>query len=557
MFLSCKANFYCQVKVLIRNSCLALSSYFRFENALREEGPEFADVTVPYWDTVLEARMDDSINTALFSHYLMGTGQGEAKGGIMKDGWESSTGTITRNIGTDGPLPTEEMIANVTRHTRMMAICGEDSEIDDDWEFIHNGVHRWCDGQMAILSSAVYDPIFWITHAFTDLVWELFRDNQKLAGVDPESDYPVNPTTMGAHELHIPDAEMGFADLKVIDGLSEMFTTEWYKYAPRPNCDKKRNCESKYLKCMPSKDETKRANKQQECVARTVEEVEIWEEEQKKPKPCIAPVSTNHTHKHHPPKEIMPVQNTFCMNGQSDTGQWVYVPVKLILRRPPDYKSYGSYPVERGKINKVRGDIYSPSAYSNVARHLRNTEAPAIYKDCIEPETPTNTIYVKSVGLNYEGVYKEYAILDRRLAMNVATAYVAVRKPMSDTDVSVAILNAQDSCGRVCKPICKVPGSQIFRPCSGAVKITGGRPLQFGNSFGDAVLDVWDFDTDKNCPQLTTGNIIVSFYCDYSTEWVWPSVDPLPRQPPAVTPLPPPEKTTVTTGKLYMTVYVN
>ena len=511
--------------------------------------------------------MDDALQSALFSDRLCGSCEGEAKGGIMRNGWQSSLGVITRNCAIDGPLISNAMIRNVTNHTRMHEICGEDSDIDHDWEFHHNGVHRWIDGQMAILSSAVYDPIFWLHHCFVDLVWELFRENQRKAGVDLETDYPVNPTTMGAQDLHLPNAKMGFADLDVIDGLSEMFTTEWYRYDKRPTCNRGRqDCGSIYLKCIPAIDPEERGQGKYECKARTLQEVEEYEAELNKPKPqpCIPTTPqkptpqmttpypnttvtdpTSHTSGEKPTKAIKPVQNTFCMNGQSDIAQWVYIPVKLILRRPPDYTNYGSYPVRRGKIQKGQ-DIYAPSAYSNVYRHLRKPDAPAKYEDCIEPNTPTNTIYVKSMGLNYEGIYKEYAILDRRLAITVATAYLAVRKPMSESDVSVAMLNAQDSCGRICKPICLVPGTEIYRPCSGAVKVTGGKPLQFGNSFGDAVLNIWDFDTDASCPQLTTNNIIVSFYCDYSTEWVWPSIDPV--TPPPATLQPPVEKTTVTAG---------
>ncbi|KAL4235030.1 hypothetical protein ACF0H5_006668 [Mactra antiquata] len=532
-----------------------------YENALREEGPEFADVTVPYWDSTMDDRMEDPELSVLFSDRFLGSCQGEAKGGMMKEGWTSSTGAIVRNCKTDGPLMNMEMIKNVTRHNRFEKICGEDSAIDDDLEFHHNGVHRWIDGQMAMLVSSVYDPIFWLHHAFIDYIWEKFRDNQKRGKVDPETDYPVNPVTMGAHELHLPDARMGFSELSVIDGLSEMFTTEWYKYAPSPTCTwKKQDCGSKYLKCVEDTKSKDRKKNDYVCVGRTLAEVIAYEEEMNRPTPVpcipdhvthppIIPGPHNHTTPIIlPPKVIQPVQNTFCMNGKSDTAQWVYVPVKIILKRPPDYTNYGSYPVHRGKIEKAAGDIYSPKAYSNIYRHLRKADSPAKYDHCIEPDTPTNTIYVKSVGLNYEGVYKEYAIMDKRLAITVATAYLAVRKPMGIHDTSVSMFHAQDSCGRVCKPICKVPGTEIFRPCSGAIKITGNRPLQFGNSFGDAVLDVWDFDSDKDCPQLTTNSIIVSFYCDYSTDWIWPSVEPIKKTNKHVTVQPPPEKTTVMAG---------
>ena len=516
--------------------------------------------------------------SALFSERLMGTCEGEVKGGIMRNGWNSTVGVIVRNCGTDGPLITDEMVYNVTRQKRMRDICGEDSQIENDLEHFHNGGHRFIDGQMQMLSTSVYDPIFWVLHVFVDLVWEYFRQNSKAHGYDISTDYPTNPTIMGAHELQIPDASMGFpsSNMTVIHGLSEMFTEEHYTYAPPPTCTvQKPDCGSKYLKCVVDRPPGARQRRAM-CVARTLEEVIEWEKEQNKPKPepCPEPKPTPKPKPHpkpkpppvpketpHPPQgSIKPYQNTFCMNGKSDSGQWAYFPLKIIVRRPPEYKNYGSYPVERGHINKLRGDIYSPSAYSNIYRHLRNPDKPATYVDCQAPDEPTNEIYIKSVGMNYEGIYKEYAIIDRRLAVTVATAYIAVRKPTSDVDESIAMLHAQDKCGRVCKPICKVPGTEVFRPCSGAVKLTGKRPLMFGNSFGDAVLDMWDFDTDKSCPQLTTTNVMISFYCDYKADWIWPTMEPPKpaRFPRPTTPLPPHERTTVTAGTIInYRIYIN
>ena len=461
----------------------------------------------------------------------------------MMDGWDSSTGRIMRTCGTDGPLITDGMVYNVTKQYRFGEICGEDSEIDNDLEFIHNGVHRYIDGQMAMLQSAVYDPIFWAHHTFIDLIWEIFRKNQEKHGIDVETDYPPNPTTMGAHELHLLDADLGFKGLKVSDGLSRIFTEEWYEYAPPPTCTVRRpDCRSKYLKCVVDTPPGSRGRKRARCVARTLDEVIAWEEEQSKPKP---PICKNDTKgpvlgKPTPVKIIKPVQNTFCMNGKSDIGQWVYMPVKVIIRRPPQIKNFGSYPVRGGKVSKQNGDIYSPTAYSSVRKHARKGAAPAAYETCLDPDEPTNTIYVRSVGLDYEGIYKEYAIIDRRLAVTVATAYLAVRKPFSIDDVATAVLHAQDRCGRVCRPICKDPKTNVFRPCSGVVRVTGAEPLQFGNSFGDAIMSVWEFDQSTDCPQIKAESVIVSFYCDYNTDWVWPSS----LQPPP----PPIEKTTITPG---------
>ena len=541
---------------------------FSFEQALREEGPEFETLTLPYWYNPLEARMptadpetnEAATQSALFSHRLLGSCSGPAVGGIFgPSGWNSSIGQIIRNCGQDGPIMTDEMIYNVTRQRRMRDICGADSEIFNDLENGHNGVHRFMGGNMELLSTSVFDPIFWFHHVFVDFIWEEWRSSARVMNrADPEFDitldYPPNPTIMGAAESQVPTASMGWPiegmNVSVIDGLSDVFTERFFRYAPPPTCTVEvPDCGSKYIKCVV--DTPRGANRPRAlCVARTLQEVLEWEEEQTKPpppEPCpdplpphppiptepplvlppvVPPVHPPYPLPKPPRPEIRPIQNTYCVNGKCDSNQWAVFPVKLIIRRPPEYKEYGSYPVEHGQINKIRGDIYSPGAYSNVNRHFINTDHPAVYQDCQAPDEPTNEIYIKSIGLNYEGLYKEFAIIDRRLPMTVATAYMAVRKPTSDIDESIAMLHAQDRCGRVCKPICKVPGTEVFKPCSGAVALTGKYPLMFGNSFGDAVLDVWDFNTDKSCPQLTTQNIMLSFYCDYTSDWIWPTEDP-------------------------------
>ncbi|KAL3858699.1 hypothetical protein ACJMK2_008960 [Sinanodonta woodiana] len=502
-----------------------------YENMLRDQGPEFAEVTIPYWDSRLEARMDQPTSTVLFTDRFFGSGSGEAHGGILGSGWTTSAGPLVRNIGTDGPPMTDEAIVNVTRMTRMREICGADSNIESDLEFHHNGIHRWVDGQMAMLQTSALDPAFWSHHTFIDFVWEAFRINSQRNGVNIETDYPTNPTTMGAAELHAPDAALGFAEMTVIDGLSNTFTSQIYEYDPPPTCTVQNpDCGSKYLKCVVFRDNA-------HCVSRTLAEVIQWENDQTRfttvaptapivptqppticPNPSPPPPST---------QEDKPYQNHYCLNGKSDIRQWVYIPVKIIYRRPPEYKSYGSYPIYNGKSSKTN-DIYAPSAYSHVYQYLKNGE-PAKYEKCVEGDKRISSVYIKSVGLNYDGTYKEYAIVDRRIAITVSTAYIAVKNPA--TESSLALLQATDSCGRVCRPVCKVPNSNIYRPCTGAVRLTSAFPRHYGTDFGNAVMDIWDFTADKSCPQFNTENILIAFYCDFQTDWFWPTKEPPMQQP--------------------------
>ncbi|KAL3858694.1 hypothetical protein ACJMK2_008955 [Sinanodonta woodiana] len=501
-----------------------------YENMLRAQGPEFAEVTIPYWDSRLEARMEQPTSTVLFTNRFFGTGSGEVSGGILGSGWQTTAGPLIRNIGTDGPPMTDEAIVNVTRMTRMSEICGADSAIENDLEFHHNGIHRWVDGQMAMLQTSTLDPVFWSHHTFIDFVWEAFRMNSQRNGVNIETDYPANPTTMGAAELHAPAAALGFAEMTVIDGLSKTFTSEIYEYVPPPTCTVQNpDCGSKYLKCVIFSNNA-------HCVSRTLAEVIEWENNQiirttvapvTSPPPTVCPnPPTTQLYTDHD----KPYQNHYCLNGKSDIRQWVYVPVKIIYRRPPEYTSYGSYPIYNGKISKFY-DIYAPNVYSNVYQHLKNGH-PAKYEKCSEGDKRISSIYIKSVGLNYDGIYKEYAIVDRRIAITVSTAYIAVKNPALES--TLALIQATDSCGRVCRPVCKVPNSNIYRPCSGAIRLTSALPRHYGTDFGNAVMDVWDFATDKTCPQVKHENILIAFNCDFQTDWFWPT-----KQPPVQRPIPP------------------
>ncbi|KAK3600229.1 hypothetical protein CHS0354_030260 [Potamilus streckersoni] len=316
---------------------------------------------------------------------------------------------------------------------------------------------------------------------------------------------------MEAAELHAPDAALGFVEMTVIDGLSNTFTSQIYDYDPPPTCTVQNpDCGSKYLKCVVFRDNA-------HCVSRTIAEVLEWENNysmsstvaQTSPKPTISPPAacptsiTPHPYNEHD----KPYQNHYCLNGRSDIRQWVYIPVKIIFRRPPD----------------------------NVYQHLKNGY-PAKYEKCAGGDKRISSVYIKSVGLNYDGVYKEYAIVDRRIAITVSTAYIAVKNPAMEKS-TLALLQATDPCGRVCRPACKVPNSNIYRPCSGAVRLTSALPRYYGTDFGNAVMDVWDFTTDKACPQVKHENILIAFNCDFQTDWFWPT-----QQPPVNRPLPPGHK---------------
>ena len=222
-------------------------------------------------------------------------------------------------------------------------------------------------------------------------------------------------------------------------------------------------------------------------------------------------------------------QNTFNINGQSDIGQWVYIPVKVVFQRPTTFRTYSSFPVVNGEPDEEY-DIYSP----NSQMHIKNYFAagkPAFYSKCTGQESGAGKVYVNSQGINYMGNYKEYAIVDHRLAVSISTAYVAVKSPkFGATEV---FLSAYDTCGRICQPYCKMAGVPGVQRCSGAFRITSDSPKLYGTNYGEAVSNLWQFSEGGGCPLLSQDNVYIQFYCNFRDSWPF-SMSGAPQRAPAM-----------------------
>ncbi|KAK3086021.1 hypothetical protein FSP39_012274 [Pinctada imbricata] len=217
-----------------------------------------------------------------------------------------------------------------------------------------------------------------------------------------------------------------------------------------------------------------------------------------------------------------PFQNTFNINGRSDTRQWVYMPVNIVYRRPPEYKMYNSFAIYNSKPFTT-ADIYAPAAYKMTKTRLE-VESLASYRFCNTGKSGAGAVFIQSNGINYIGNYKEYSIVDHRMAISMSTAFVAVKNPQ--LGVTEVLLSAYDSCGRVCRPFCKDPKNpSAMRRCSGMLRINSQHPKFYGHDYGEAVYNAWNLQ-DPNCPHLDNSNIYVTFYCDYEESWPLPGTVP-------------------------------
>ncbi|MFC4034010.1 tyrosinase family protein [Streptomyces polygonati] len=187
-----------------------------FEQELRTIDPT---VTIPYWDWT----RDNSKSAALWAADFMGGDGRDSDGQVMtgpfaygNGDWPITYGVtkekyLTRNMGRpDRPikLPTKEELQgalsmaqydtapwNSAPKTQGFRNKIEGWTVSDSaGGYLHNRVHQWVGGHMTGASSP-NDPVFWLHHAFIDLIWTRWQrmhpkssylPDRPLGAKDPE-----------------------------------------------------------------------------------------------------------------------------------------------------------------------------------------------------------------------------------------------------------------------------------------------------------------------------------------------------------------------------------
>ncbi|XP_076448804.1 uncharacterized protein LOC143285427 [Babylonia areolata] len=470
-----------------------------FEAALQDVDPS---VCLPYWDSSMDSALPNPSDSYVWSGDFFGSWDGEVVHGAFAN-WRTPEGmTLTRSVNRDGQPFTREGIEAIMSRNTYEEILSPSEDPQYSLEIQHGGAHVFVGGAMERLDTAAFDIIFFLHHAFVDYIWDMFRNKMRNNGLDPER----YPTGGEISDYHLPNAPMGFGNLTQAEGYLDTLR-ESYEYQPSPECSRRNpDCGSKYLWCNVT-------------VARCVP---IDPRQPPVPVPVPGPNPPPP-----PPPQPCPspkpqaCQNSFCVDGVCDVNQWVWMPVKIVAQRPPEFHDYQSYPVSNGKISKGN-DIYEPSGYSATNVYIKKqTTQPRAYEQC-ENKDGVGRIFVTSMGVNYDGSYKESAIIDQRLATSIGVTYVAVKDP-GPKGVTEVILRAHDQCGRICHTACRIPGSNPARyeACSGVVEVTSQYPRQYGQTYARATLDVYDYASNSDCPSFTTEDFFLTFYCDYRDHLPW------------------------------------
>ncbi|MFD9795523.1 tyrosinase family protein [Streptomyces sp. NPDC059070] len=193
-----------------------------FERELRAVNPR---VTVPYWDWT----RDTSPTSSLWAEDFMG-GNGRREDLQVMTGpfahrngkWNIATGVtedpfLTRDLGNDlgrraehlDLPPRDDLNRALADPVYDVAPWNSTSEtgfrnkmegwVDgtgSDKLRTHNRVHRWIGGTM-VGAGAVNDPVFWLHHAFVDLIWSRWQTRHPKSGYRPAEQPPAGDEQHG------------------------------------------------------------------------------------------------------------------------------------------------------------------------------------------------------------------------------------------------------------------------------------------------------------------------------------------------------------------------
>lgn len=184
-----------------------------FERALRrmDDG-----VTVPYWDWT----EDRSPAASLWGEDLMGGNGRRSDRRVMTGPFARRNGWVVKEAVTDGDFLTRDLgrradPMELPTHRDVTWAMAETVYDVEPWDSTsrrgfrnrlegwtedsgsarwrnHNRVHRWVGGHM-LGGGSVNDPVFWLNHAFVDLLWSRW---QRLRP-DSAPFLPAKPPTLG------------------------------------------------------------------------------------------------------------------------------------------------------------------------------------------------------------------------------------------------------------------------------------------------------------------------------------------------------------------------
>jgi tyrosinase len=139
---------------------------YSFEMAMRDR---VAEATLPWWDWTLRPPRQSGIPKVFSDRRVNGRPNPLLKSHVDLP---NANPPIVRDTSRDphapGELPTQAEVDNCLKRTDW-------NDFTDALEDLHDQVHGWVSGDMGVIGTAGFDPIFWSHHAMIDRIWWLWQ----------------------------------------------------------------------------------------------------------------------------------------------------------------------------------------------------------------------------------------------------------------------------------------------------------------------------------------------------------------------------------------------
>jgi tyrosinase len=144
-----------------------------FEHVVRDQNDE---AIPPWWDWTSAASRREGIPKAYAEPEASGEPNPLASGPMPKIPKENAVRTVrshgplaelphlsrpTPEPGNEPPLPSVESVLALTSYV----------DFSSQLQNIHDAVHGWVGGQMGVIATAAFDPLFWAHHTMIDRLW--------------------------------------------------------------------------------------------------------------------------------------------------------------------------------------------------------------------------------------------------------------------------------------------------------------------------------------------------------------------------------------------------
>lgn len=139
---------------------------YNFEMAMRDRVP---GITLPWWDWTLRPPRQTGIPEIFRVPAINRQPNPLAKFRINLPNTNPPVVRDTkRQPGVLSDLPGQSNVDDILSRTDW-------NDFNDAIEDVHDAVHGWVSGDMGVVGTAAFDPIFWSHHAMIDRIWSLWQ----------------------------------------------------------------------------------------------------------------------------------------------------------------------------------------------------------------------------------------------------------------------------------------------------------------------------------------------------------------------------------------------